>query len=75
MRRPSRPRRKARIRRAPTTSASQAPPPVEHKGVITPPQIGDEGIHTEVPNPDAGHDEEVIPPPGTPDGEPDVDPR
>ena len=42
--------------------APEAAPPAEHKGVIPPPDIGDEGIHTEVPNPEAGHDEEVIPP-------------
>lgn len=40
--------------------------PGEHKGVISPPDIGDEGIHTDVPNPEAGHEEEVIPPPATP---------
>jgi hypothetical protein len=55
--------------------ASQTPPPVEHNGVITPPPTGDEGIHTDAPNPNAGHDEEVIPPPGTPGGDPDVVPR
>ncbi len=42
--------------------APETPPPSEHKGVIPPPDIGDEGIHTEVPDPDAGHEEEVIPP-------------
>jgi hypothetical protein len=51
------------------------PPPAEHNGVITPPPTGDEGIHTEVPVPDPGNDEEVIPPPGTPGGEPDAIPR
>jgi len=40
-----------------------AAPPARDDGVITPPPIGDEDIHTDVPNPDAGHDEEVIPPP------------
>jgi hypothetical protein len=40
----------------------EAPVPEEHKGVIPPPDIGDEDIHTEVPNPEAGHEEEVIPP-------------
>ena len=40
--------------------------PVERKGVITPPAIGDEGIYTKVPNPDPGNEKEVIPPPGTP---------
>jgi hypothetical protein len=43
--------------------------------VIPPPRTGDEGIYTDVPNPDAGHEEEVIPPPGTPGGDPNVDPR
>jgi hypothetical protein len=38
-------------------------PPTQKDGVITPPPIGDEDIHTDVPNPNAGHDEEVIPPP------------
>ncbi|MGH6734912.1 MAG: hypothetical protein ACRECX_02375 [Methyloceanibacter sp.] len=47
----------------------------ESKGVIDPPPIGDEGIHADVPNPDAGHDEEVIPPPGTPGGDPSVEPK
>jgi hypothetical protein len=51
------------------------PPFEKHDGVITPPPIGDEDIHAEVPNPNAGHDEEVIPPPGTPGGDPNVDPR
>jgi hypothetical protein len=40
------------------------PPP--HKGVIAPPPTGDEGIFTNAPNPDAGHEREVIPPPDTP---------
>jgi len=40
-----------------------AAPLKEDDGVITPPPIGDEDIHTEVPNPNAGHKEEVIPPP------------
>ena len=38
-------------------------PSAEHKGVIPPPPVGDEGIHTHVPNPEAGHKKEVIPPP------------
>jgi hypothetical protein len=38
------------------------PPPSDHGGVIPPPPVGDEDIQTEVPNPNAGHDEEVIPP-------------
>jgi hypothetical protein len=48
----------------------------KHKGVIKPPQTGDEGIYTQAPNPDAGTEEEVIPPPGTPGSEhPNVEPR
>ena len=50
-------------------------PPAEHKGVITPPPVGDEGIYTKVPNPEAGHEKEVIPPPGSPGGDPNVEPR
>ena len=38
-------------------------PPAEHKGVIPPPPVGDEGVYTKVPNPEAGHEKEVIPPP------------
>lgn len=45
-------------------------PPSEHKGVIEPPDIGDEGIHTDVPDPDAGHEEEVIPPSEIPEQPP-----
>src|SRR5215468_4185102 len=37
----------------------------KHKGVIKPPQTGDEGIYTQAPNPNAGTNEEVIPPPGS----------
>jgi hypothetical protein len=55
--------------------AGTVPPPAEQDGVIPPPDIGDEGIHTEVPNPGAGHEEEVIPPPGTEQDAPDTVPR
>jgi hypothetical protein len=51
------------------------PAPSDHKGVIPPPDIGDEGIHTDVPNPDAGTEEEVIPPPELPENDPDAGPR
>lgn len=54
---------------------ADVPPPVENKGVITPPPTGDTGIHAQVPNPNAGTPEEVIPPPGTPGGNPEVQPR
>ena len=33
--------------------------------VILPPPIGDEDIYTDVPNPNAGHEKEVIPPPAS----------
>jgi hypothetical protein len=59
----------------PGADEGTTPPPAEHDGVIEPPPIGDEGIHTDVPNPNAGHPGEVIPPPGTPGGDPRVDPR
>ena len=61
----------------PAASDDEQPtaPPAEHKGVITPPPIGDEGIYTKVPNPEAGHEKEVIPPPGSPGGDPNVEPR
>jgi hypothetical protein len=55
--------------------APEVPLPPAQNGVIPPPDIGDEGIHTEVPNPDAGHDKEVIPPPGTEGDNPNVAPR
>jgi hypothetical protein len=57
-------------------NGEQQTPRAKHKGVIPPPQTGDEGIYTQAPNPDAGHEEDVIPPPGTPGGEhPNVEPR
>jgi hypothetical protein len=59
----------------PGTEEEQTAPPTEHKGVIPPPPVGDEGIYTKVPNPEAGHEKEVIPPPGTPGGDPNVEPR
>ena len=58
-----------------TDKEQRTAPPAEHKGVIPPPAIGDEGIYTKVPNPEAGHDKEVIPPPGSPGGDPNVEPR
>jgi hypothetical protein len=54
----------------------QSSPTTKHKGMITPPKTGDEGIYTQAPNPNAGTEEEVIPPPGTPGSEhPNVEPR
>ena len=58
-----------------TDEEQRTAPPAEHKGVIPPPPVGDEGIYTKVPNPEAGHDKEVIPPPGSPGGDPNVEPR
>jgi hypothetical protein len=58
-----------------TDEDQQSPPPAQHKGVIPPPPMGDEGIYTKVPNPEAGHEKEVIPPPGSPGGDPNVEPR
>jgi hypothetical protein len=65
------------IRQAPSADDDvQSSPTTRHKGVITPPKTGDEGIYTQAPNPNAGTNEEVIPPPGTPgSGHPNVEPR
>ena len=35
----------------PGTDEEQTATPTEHKGVIPPPPVGDEGIYTKVPNP------------------------
>jgi hypothetical protein len=48
---------------------AQSAPTTKHEGVITPPKTGDEGIYTQAPNPNAGTEEEVIPPPGSPGSE------
>lgn len=56
-------------------NGTAVPPPAENNGVIQPPAIGDTRIQAQVPNPDAGTAEEVIPPPGTRGGNPDVEPR
>ena len=56
----------------PPGTDEETTPPAEHKGVIPPPPMGDEGIYTKVPNPEAGHEKEVIPPPGSPGGDPNV---
>jgi hypothetical protein len=50
-------------------------PSIPKQGVIKPPATGDTGINATVPNPDAGSSEEVIPPPGTPGGTPDAEPK
>ena len=58
-----------------TDEEQRTAPPGEHNGVIPPPPVGDEGIYTKVPNPEAGHEKEVIPPLGSPGGDPNVEPR
>ena len=50
----------------PDNGAPETKPPGEHKDVIPPPDIGDEDIHADVPNPEAGHEEEVISPSDVP---------
>jgi len=56
-----------------TDEEQRTAPPSEHKGVILPPSVGDEGIYTTVPNPEAGHEKEVIPPPVRPGEDPNVE--
>jgi len=46
----------------------------ENKGVIEPPPVGDAGIHAPAPDPLPGTTP-VIPPPGTPGGDPRVVPK
>ena len=46
----------------------------ENKGVIEPPPVGDAGIHAPAPDPLPGTTP-VIPPPGTPGGDPSVVPK
>ena len=41
-------------------------PQEQAHGPIPPPPTGDEGIYTDAPNPEAGHEKEVIPPPDAP---------
>ena len=52
-----------------TDNEDQPNTTTEHKGVIKPPQTDDQGIYTQVPNPNAGTNEEVIPPPSSPGSE------
>ena len=44
-------------------------------GVIAPPETGDTEIHTDVPNPGAGTDEEVIKPKDLPEAMPETAPK
>lgn len=60
---------------APGADNGAKPPLAQEDGVIKPPPIGDEDIQAQVPDPNAGHPEEVIPPPGSPGGNPNIDPR
>jgi len=46
----------------------------EAKGVIKPPPVGDAEIHVPAPDPDPGTTL-VIPPPGTPGGDPTREPK
>lgn len=46
----------------------------ENQGVIDPPPVGDEEIHAPAPEPLPGTTP-VIPPPGTPGGDPSVEPK
>jgi len=45
------------------------PPLAQQDGVIKPPLIGDQGIHTGVPNPNAGPRDEIAPRQQLPGGE------
>jgi hypothetical protein len=58
----------------PGADDGQPLPPPKDKEVIPPPPIGDEDIHTDAPNPHAGHEEQVIPPPA-PEEAPRVTPH
>jgi hypothetical protein len=46
----------------------------ENKGVIEPPAVGDAEIHAPAPDPTPGTTT-VIPPPGSPGGDPTVEPK
>jgi hypothetical protein len=59
----------------PGNAPQQSAPLDTGKGVIIPPATGDTEIQTTVPSPDVGRDQEVIPPPGTPENAPNLDPR
>jgi hypothetical protein len=59
----------------PPSSSAPSQEPGPKQGVIKPPPTGDTGINATVPNPDAGSSKDVIPPPGTPGGDPNVEPR
>jgi hypothetical protein len=58
----------------PGADGQQAPPSTD-KEVIPPPPVGDEDIYTDAPNPQAGHEEEVIPPSPAPEDAPSVTPH
>jgi hypothetical protein len=54
---------------APGPDDNVQPPLAQEDGVIKTPPTGDEGIHTEVPNPNAGPRDEIAPPPQLPGAE------
>ena len=56
-----------------TDEEQRTAPHPAHKGMIPPPPVGDGGIYTTVPNPEAGHEKEVIPPPARPGEDPNVE--
>jgi hypothetical protein len=58
---------------APETVPDQGEQLDRNKGVITPPPSHDK--ETIVPDPNAGTEKDVIPPPGTPGGKPSAEPR
>jgi hypothetical protein len=58
----------------PGADDGQQPSPSKDKKVIPPPPVCDEDIYTDAPNPHAGHEEEVIPPPA-PEEAPSVTPH
>ena len=60
---------------APPTTNPSGSESAPDKGVIKPPPTGDAAIQTTVPNPKAGSNKDVIPPPGTPGGNPNIEPR
>ena len=59
----------AQSKDAPGADDNGQAPLAQQDGVIKPPPTGDEGIHTEVPNPNAGPRDEISPSPQMPGGE------
>lgn len=63
-----------RLGGGPTGNDTAERPPGVARGVVPPPLEVDPGIHAPVPNPTPGTTR-VIPPPGSPGGDPRIDPR